>query len=29
MLGVFLDHDPADFGLLPRQTGHIGELRSG
>jgi predicted Zn-ribbon and HTH transcriptional regulator len=29
MLGVFLDHDPADFGLRPRQTGHIGELRTG
>jgi predicted Zn-ribbon and HTH transcriptional regulator len=29
MLGVFLDHDPADFGLQPRQTGHIGELRTG
>lgn len=29
MLGVFLDHDPADFGLSPRQTGHIGELRTG
>lgn len=26
MLGVFLDHDPADFGLRPRQTGHIGEM---
>lgn len=29
MLGVFLDHDPADFGLRPRQTAHIGELRTG
>jgi hypothetical protein len=29
MLGVFLDHDPADFGLRSRQTGHIGELRTG
>jgi predicted Zn-ribbon and HTH transcriptional regulator len=29
MLGVFLDHDPADFGLRRRQLGHIGELRTG
>lgn len=29
MLGVFLDHNPADFGLRPRQTAHIGELRTG
>lgn len=29
MLGVFLDHDPADFGLRPSQITHIGELRTG
>jgi hypothetical protein len=29
MLGVFLDHDPADFGLRPHQVGHIGDLRTG
>ena len=29
MLGVFLDHDPADFGLLTRDIAHIGELRTG
>lgn len=29
MLGVFLDHDPADFGLSPHHVVHIGELRTG
>jgi hypothetical protein len=29
MLGVFLDHNPADFGLRASQTTHIGELRTG
>lgn len=29
MLGVFLDHNPADFGLRPNQVTHIGELRTG
>jgi hypothetical protein len=29
MLGVFLDHDPRDFGLGARQIAHIGELRTG
>jgi predicted Zn-ribbon and HTH transcriptional regulator len=29
MLGVFLDHNPADFGLRASQTSHIGELRTG
>jgi hypothetical protein len=29
MLGVFLDHNPADFGLRPSQITHIGELRTG
>lgn len=29
MLGVFLDHDPAQFGLRARQISHIGELRTG
>lgn len=29
MLGVFLDHDPADFGLRATQVMHIGELRTG
>jgi hypothetical protein len=29
MLGVFLDHDPADFGLRTHQVAHIGELRTG
>jgi hypothetical protein len=29
MLGVFLDHDPADFGLRRQQIAHIGELRTG
>jgi hypothetical protein len=29
MLGVFLDHDPRDFGLNSRQIAHIGELRTG
>ncbi|HEY5196243.1 MAG TPA: HIRAN domain-containing protein [Solirubrobacteraceae bacterium] len=29
LLGVFLDHDPADFGLLTREIAHIGELRTG
>lgn len=29
MLGVFLDHDPADFGLRANQVSHIGELRTG
>lgn len=29
MLGVFLDHNPADFGLRPSQISHIGELRTG
>jgi len=29
MLGVFLDHDPANFGLRRSQTTHIGELRTG
>lgn len=29
MLGVFLDHDPSDFGLGARQFSHIGELRTG
>jgi len=29
MLGVFLDHDPADFGLRAREVSHIGELRTG
>ncbi len=29
MLGVFLDHSPADFGVLQRQVMHIGELRTG
>jgi len=29
MLGVFLDHDPADFGLRAHQVSHIGELRTG
>jgi hypothetical protein len=28
-LGVFLDHDPADFGILPQHTGHNGGLRTG
>lgn len=29
MLGVFLDHDPADFGLRSHQVAHVGELRTG
>lgn len=29
MLGVFLDHDPTDFGLHRHQITHIGELRTG
>jgi predicted Zn-ribbon and HTH transcriptional regulator len=29
MLGVFLDHNPSDFGLHPSQITHIGELRTG
>ena len=30
LLGIFLDHDPADFGLEPTgQLGHDGELRTG
>jgi len=29
MLGVFLDHDPADFGLRTHHVAHIGELRTG
>ena len=29
MLGVFLDHDPADFGLRSNYVAHIGELRTG
>lgn len=29
MLGVFLDHEPADFGLGPSQFTQIGELRTG
>jgi hypothetical protein len=29
MLGVFLDHDPTQFGLRARQISHIGELRTG
>jgi predicted Zn-ribbon and HTH transcriptional regulator len=29
MLGVFLDHNPADFGLRPSQITYIGELRTG
>jgi hypothetical protein len=29
MLGVFLDHNPADFGLRSSQIAHIGELRTG
>lgn len=29
MLGVFLDHDPADFGLRAHEFSHIGELRTG
>lgn len=29
MLGVFLDHDPADFGLRAQQVAYIGELRTG
>lgn len=29
MLGVFLDHEPADFGLGRRQATAIGELRTG
>ena len=29
MLGVFLDHDPADFGVRAHEIMHIGELRTG
>ena len=29
MLGVFLDHDPQDFGLSCEQVSYIGELRTG
>lgn len=29
MLGVFLDHEPADFGLNRRQFAHMGQLRTG
>ena len=29
MLGVFLDHNPADFGLRVSQITHIGELQTG
>ncbi len=29
MLGVFLDHEPADFGIGRRQAATIGELRTG
>jgi HIRAN domain len=29
MLGVFLDHAPADFGLRTNQVAYIGELRTG
>jgi hypothetical protein len=29
MLGVFLDHDPADFGLRTQQVGYGGTLRTG
>lgn len=29
MLGVFLDHDPTDFGVRQRQAMRIGELRTG
>jgi hypothetical protein len=28
-LGVFLDHDPADFGIRPQHTRHDGGLRTG
>jgi HIRAN domain len=28
-LGVFLDHDPADFGIRPKHTRHNGGLRTG
>ncbi len=28
-LGVFLDHDPTDFGLQSHRVGHGGELRTG
>jgi rubrerythrin len=29
MLGVFLDHDPTDFGISRHAATHIGELRTG
>jgi len=29
MLGIFLDHDPSDFGVRTHQVMHIGELRTG
>jgi rubrerythrin len=29
MLGVFLDHNPVDFGVHPQVATHIGELRTG
>jgi rubrerythrin len=29
MLGVFLDHNPADFGLRVHEVAHIGELQTG
>lgn len=29
MLGVFLDHDPVDFGLRIHEVAHIGELQTG
>jgi hypothetical protein len=29
LLGVFLDHNPGDFGLRITQVAHIGELRTG
>jgi len=29
MLGVFLDHNPSDFGVKRARAMHIGELRTG
>jgi hypothetical protein len=29
MLGVFLDHNPVDFGVRPQVATHIGQLRTG
>jgi hypothetical protein len=29
MLGVFLDHEPGDFGVRPQQFTHVGQLRTG